>query len=49
MQSVWSQNDFVNDRTVDQLVKRLRQALNEKGLGDWIQTVRGFGYKLHGQ
>jgi len=34
----------IQTRTVDMHVRRLRQKL--KGVGDWIETVRGFGYRF---
>jgi len=34
----------IQTRTVDMHVRRLRAKLGE--VGDWIQTVRGFGYRL---
>ena len=37
-------SDRIQTRTVDMHVRRLRAKL--KGLGDWIETVRGFGYRL---
>jgi two-component system phosphate regulon response regulator PhoB len=37
-------SDKIQTRTVDMHVRRLRAKLGE--LGDWIQTVRGFGYRL---
>ncbi len=37
-------SDRIQTRTVDMHVRRLRAKLG--GLGDWIQTVRGFGYRL---
>ena len=37
-------SDRIQTRTVDMHVRRLRGKLGE--MGDWIQTVRGFGYRL---
>jgi two-component system phosphate regulon response regulator PhoB len=37
-------SDRIQTRTVDMHVRRLRAKLNE--MGDWIETVRGFGYRL---
>ncbi|MDX8396044.1 MAG: response regulator [Mariprofundaceae bacterium] len=42
----WGVNSFVEIRTVDVTVKRLRKALAEYGLEDCIQTVRGAGYRF---
>lgn len=36
--------DRIQTRTVDMNVRRLRGKLGE--VGDWIETVRGFGYRL---
>jgi two-component system phosphate regulon response regulator PhoB len=37
-------SDRIQTRTVDMHVRRLRAKLEERG--DWIETVRGFGYRL---
>ncbi|HSG47568.1 MAG TPA: response regulator transcription factor [Longimicrobiales bacterium] len=37
-------SDRIQTRTVDMHVRRLRAKLEE--VGDWIETVRGFGYRL---
>jgi two-component system phosphate regulon response regulator PhoB len=37
-------SDRIQTRTVDMHVRRLRAKLGE--VGDWIQTIRGFGYRL---
>ncbi len=36
--------DRIQTRTVDMHVRRLRSKLGE--LGEWVETVRGFGYRL---
>ncbi len=43
---IWGRNTFVEDRTVDVHVLRLRKALKKHNKDKWIQTVRGVGYKL---
>lgn len=43
---VWGVNSFVELRTVDVTVKRLRKALDERGLSSAIRTVRGAGYRF---
>lgn len=43
---VWGDHVFVEDRTVDVHVRRLRKALEVAGKDDLIQTVRGTGYRL---
>ena len=42
----WSTTTFLEDRTVDVAIKRLRQALNEGDKPDMIRTVRSEGYSL---
>jgi two-component system phosphate regulon response regulator PhoB len=41
---VWGYTEDVESRTVDTHVKRLRAKLGK--MGDWIQTVRGVGYRF---
>ncbi len=43
---VWGGDVFVEPRTVDVHIRRLRKALNEHGGKDLIRTVRGAGYAL---
>ena len=43
---VWGANVYVEERTVDVHVRRLRKALSEAGADDYIQTVRGAGYRF---
>jgi two-component system phosphate regulon response regulator PhoB len=42
---VWGMNSFVEMRTVDVTVKRLRKALEVHGLSESIKTIRGAGYR----
>lgn len=42
----WGSTMFLEDRTVDVAVKRLRHALNEGGKSDMIRTVRSEGYSI---
>jgi two-component system, OmpR family, phosphate regulon response regulator PhoB len=43
---IWGDHVFVEERTVDVHIRRLRKAL-EPGGCDWlIETVRGAGYRL---
>lgn len=44
LDGVWGQNVYVEDRTVDVHIRRLRKALNERGEADLIRTVRAVGY-----
>jgi two-component system phosphate regulon response regulator PhoB len=46
LDQVWGQNVYVEERTVDVHVRRLRQALEPFGVDGYIQTVRGAGYRL---
>lgn len=43
---VWGANVYVEERTVDVHVRRLRKALTEHGADQYIQTVRGAGYRF---
>jgi len=43
---VWGRDVYVEDRTVDVHIRRLRKALNEGGGEDVIRTVRGEGYAI---
>ena len=43
---VWGRDVYVEIRTVDVHIGRLRKALNEKGEQDPIRTVRAAGYSL---
>jgi len=43
---VWGANVYVEERTVDVHVRRLRKALSRKGADKYIQTVRGAGYRF---
>ena len=44
LDGVWGQNVYVEDRTVDVHIRRLRKALNENGEPDLVRTVRAVGY-----
>lgn len=43
---VWRVNTYVDERTVDVHIRRLRQALEQSGHDRCIQTVRGVGYRF---
>lgn len=43
---VWQVNAYVDERTVDVHVRRLRRALQATGHDRMIQTVRGVGYRF---
>lgn len=46
LDSVWGQNVYVDERTVDVHIGRLRKALNRGKEKDPIRTVRGAGYSI---
>ncbi len=46
LDAVWGSNVYVEARTVDVHIGRLRKALKRKGLPDPIRTVRSAGYAL---
>ena len=43
---VWGANVYLEERTVDVHVRRLRKALAEANADHYIQTVRGAGYRF---
>ena len=45
LKTVWGDNIYVESRTVDVHIRRLRRALNEYG-ADYIRTVRATGYSI---
>ena len=45
---VWGDHVFVEERTVDVHIRRLRMALEPAGHDQLIETVRGAGYRFHG-
>lgn len=49
MDAVWGPNTYVELRTIDVHVGRLRKALREGGSADPIRTVRSAGYSLDEQ
>jgi two-component system phosphate regulon response regulator PhoB len=44
---VWGDHVYIEDRTVDVHIKRLREALAPVECQHLIETVRGAGYRLH--
>ncbi|MBI4754764.1 MAG: phosphate regulon transcriptional regulator PhoB [Betaproteobacteria bacterium] len=46
LDQVWGDHVFVEERTVDVHIRRLRSALEPFGFDRLIQTVRGSGYRL---
>jgi len=43
---VWGGNVYVEERTIDVHIRRLRKALEEVSMDHLIQTVRGSGYRF---
>ena len=46
LNNVWGTNVYVEDRTVDVHIRRLRKAISLAGHDELIQTVRGSGYRF---
>jgi two-component system, OmpR family, phosphate regulon response regulator PhoB len=46
---VWGDGVYVEERTVDVHVKRLREALSPAGCAPMLETVRGAGYRFTAQ
>lgn len=46
LDNVWGTNVYVEDRTVDVHIRRLRKAIEASGHDRLIQTVRGAGYRF---
>lgn len=46
LDQIWGDHVFVEERTVDVHIRRLRSALSVSGDDGLIQTVRGAGYRL---
>ena len=49
LDQVWGDHVFVEERTVDVHIRRLRAALEATGHDGLIQTVRGSGYRISAQ
>ena len=46
LDQVWGSNVYVEERTVDVHIRRLRKALEPQAHDGYIQTVRGAGYRF---
>ena len=46
LDNVWGETIYIDERTVDVHVGRLRKAVNLDGLPDVIRTIRGAGYAI---
>lgn len=49
LDQVWGDHVYVEERTVDVHIRRLRKVLTPSGHDRLIQTVRGTGYRLSGK
>jgi two-component system, OmpR family, phosphate regulon response regulator PhoB len=49
LDQVWGNNVYIEERTVDVHIRRLRRALEQYGCDKYIQTVRGAGYRFSEQ
>jgi two-component system phosphate regulon response regulator PhoB len=43
---VWGGNVYIDERTVDVHIRRLKKAISKKGHDKYVQTVRGSGYRF---
>ncbi|UZR27607.1 phosphate regulon transcriptional regulator PhoB [Methylococcus mesophilus] len=46
LDQVWGRSAYIEERTVDVHIRRLRKILSEHDREEMIQTVRGFGYRF---
>ena len=46
LDNAWGHDAFIEERTVDVQIRRVRKALAPHGVDGYIQTVRGFGYRF---
>ncbi|NOT12272.1 MAG: phosphate regulon transcriptional regulator PhoB [Methylococcaceae bacterium] len=46
LDQVWGRSVYIEERTIDVHIRRLRKILGEYGREDLVQTVRGFGYRF---
>ena len=46
LDSVWGHGIYVESRTVDTHIRRLRKAMNLKGTKNFIRTIRAAGYSI---
>jgi two-component system phosphate regulon response regulator PhoB len=49
LDQVWGDHVFVEERTVDVHIRRLRKALEPSGHDAHVETVRGSGYRFTAQ
>jgi two-component system phosphate regulon response regulator PhoB len=48
LDEVWGDHVFIEERTVDVHIRRLRAALETSGHHERVETVRGTGYRFRG-
>ncbi len=46
LDQVWGRSAYIEERTVDVHIRRLRKILKDYGKDELVQTVRGFGYRF---
>ena len=46
LNNVWGTNVYIDERTVDVHIRRLRKALEVAGISNYLETVRGHGYRF---
>lgn len=46
LDQVWGGNVYIEDRTIDVHIRRLRKVLEPFGVDRFVQTVRGTGYRF---
>jgi two-component system, OmpR family, phosphate regulon response regulator PhoB len=46
LDQVWGRSVYIEERTIDVHIRRLRKILSEYGREELVQTVRGFGYRF---
>ena len=46
LDQVWGRSVYIEERTVDVHIRRLRKILKQHGKDELVQTVRGFGYRF---
>jgi len=46
LDQVWGRSAYIEERTVDVHIRRLRKILKDFNKDDLVQTVRGFGYRF---
>lgn len=46
LDNVWGRDAFLEERTVDVQIRRVRKALAPHGVEGYVRTVRGFGYRF---